>query len=165
VTTPVASPPPRPPSRVPVRWRVWLTWSPVAVLLGAAASHAWLVHQHRLSPWLGAGFGMFASTDVGLARSVHLTALLADGQERPLRLPEPFDEVLARTRSLPTPARIEGLAEIVHRYLLQDPPEAPGLRPTHLRIEVWRNHYEPGSLQPRAVLLARELVALGPGGA
>ena len=52
--------------------RRFLNWLPLAVLLLVAANHAYLRYVHNLSPWLGAGFGMFSTTDSVSARQVEI---------------------------------------------------------------------------------------------
>jgi hypothetical protein len=138
------------------RRRRWLTWLPVAALLGGAANHFWHVQRDHLSPWLGAGFGMFATSDVGSARSVHVVVGMADGSERAVELPGPFEELLARARALPTREWLGEVAYATRRHLLDATPDVVAGRPLQVRVEVWRTLYEPGTLRASPVRLAAE---------
>jgi hypothetical protein len=144
------------------RLRPVLTWLPVMVLLAGAANHFWQVHRHRLSPWLGAGFGMFATTDVGSARQVHLTAVLADGSEYWVEVGEPYRDTLLRARGLPSETRLARLAEAALRALAQEPGPAFPAPPARLRVEVWTTVYQAGTLRPRSMLLAGASYPVGP---
>ena len=132
-----------------------LSWLPVLLLLGGVANHLWFVHRQQLSPWLGAGFGMFSTTDVGSTRQVYLTAALADGSDYWVELDELYRDTLLRARGLPSDAWLERLAETTFEALRDDSSVRFPARPLILNIEVWRNRYAPETLQPAAELLAR----------
>ena len=125
------------------------------MLLGGVANHLWFVHRHQLSPWLGAGFGMFSSTDVGSTRQVYLTAALVDGSDYWVELEEPYRDTLLRARGLPSDAWLARLAAAAFEVLQDDPSVHFPARPLMLTIEVWRNRYAPETLQPTAERLAR----------
>ncbi len=127
---------------------------PVALLLVGVSNHLWQVQRHQLSPWLGAGFGMFATTDVGSARQVYLTAVLADGSEQEIALGEPYDDTLKRTRGLPSDSWLGRLAEATFQALgAASAIEFPS-PPVALRVEIWRLSYLPTTLEPSASPLA-----------
>jgi hypothetical protein len=117
-------------------------------------NHLWQVHRNALSPWLGAGFGMFSTTDVDSARQVYLTAVLADGAETEVALGEPFRDTWHRARALPSDAWLSRLAEATFRALEETPELEFPAPPVSLRIEVWRLSYQEGTLKPSASLLA-----------
>lgn len=127
---------------------------PLAVMVAGAANHAWLVHRDHLSPWLGAGFGMFASSDVGSARVVYLFAILPDGREHRIWLPETYRETILRFGSLPTAKGFARLAQTVRDSLSQEALESLPETPAVLRIEVWRTSFEPGTLRPTLTRIA-----------
>lgn len=131
----------------------WLSWLPLALLLGAFIHHLWLVQRYDLSPWLGGGFGMFASTDVGSARQVLLLVELADGRDFQIDLVHPYRDTLERARGLPSPAWLARLARTGFEAL-EDTPEiqfpAP---PRGLRIEVWRILAAAGTLNTRSEMI------------
>ena len=55
--------------------RAWAQWLPSLLLVSVALHQVFLVHHTQLSPWLGGGFGMFSTTDVGTARHLHALVL------------------------------------------------------------------------------------------
>jgi hypothetical protein len=135
------------------RWQKALSWLPVALLLGGVMNHLWQVQRHQLSPWLGAGFGMFATTDLDSARQVYLTALLADGRERELALAEPYQDTLKRARALPSEAWLNQLAAESFDAVAASPDIGFPAMPVALRIDIWRLSYRPETLAPSASLL------------
>ena len=145
------------PTRAPARPRHWhkaLGWLPVALLLAGVSNHFWQVQRHQLSPWLGAGFGMFATTDLDSARQVYLTALLADGSEQEIHLSEPYRDTLDRARGLPSEAWLARLAETAFQALEATPEIEFPAAPLALRVEVWRLSYQADTLGPSAAPVA-----------
>ena len=133
-----------------------LVWGPVTILLIGAANHFWLVQRHHLSPWLGGGFGMFSTTDVGSTRQVFVTAITRNGAEHPVTLREPLRDLMQRARGLPDRQRLATLAW-ASREALGD--EGSGLDVAELaalRIEVWRTRFEPETLRPKLERLVTE---------
>jgi hypothetical protein len=109
-----------------------LPWLPVALLLAAAAGHVALARCCALSPWLGGGFGMFATVD---ARAVRVLRE-ADGAE--LALPPALEDDADRAAMLPTDARLRALAG------------RPELAGGALRLEAWETRFGPGlAREPR----------------
>jgi hypothetical protein len=129
-----------------------MAWLAAPLLLAAVGLlQILLAHQAGLSPWLGGGFGMFATID---SRSERHLVVFADspGLIRELEIPESLEEEAERVRALPTEARMRSLARNLvsgarHRL--------PGL--SRVRIQLWRTTYEPGTLARRD-RLARELI-------
>ena len=97
-----------------------------------------------LSPWLGGGFGMFATNDHGAFRRVRVTELAAGG-ERPVAVPSELDRLRRRAREAPRDANLRALGAALRE---QEP------RLGALRIEVWRTEFAPDDLAPRLVLVA-----------
>ena len=122
----------------------------MALLLAGVSNHFWQVQRHQLSPWLGAGFGMFATTDLDSARQVYLTALLADGSEQEIHLSEPYRDTLDRARGLPSEAWLARLAETAFQALEATPEIEFPAAPLALRVEVWRLSYQADTLVPTA---------------
>ncbi len=138
-------------------WRRALGWLPVALLLVGVGNHLWQVQRHQLSPWLGAGFGMFATTDVGSARQVYLTAVLADGREQEITLGEPYRDTMKRARGLPSESWLGRLAEATFQALDNVSEIGFATAPVSLRVEIWRVSYRPSTLEPSASLLASQM--------
>jgi hypothetical protein len=139
--------------RPATRWQKALSWLPVALLLAGVMNHLWQVQRHQLSPWLGAGFGMFATTDLDSARQVYLTAVLEDGRERELALTDPYRDTLKRARALPSGAWLQRLATATFDALEASPELEFPARPVALRIDIWRLSYHAKTLEPNASLL------------
>ncbi len=137
-----------------------VTWFPVVVLLGGVANHFWHVNRHQLGPWLGAGFGMFSTTDVDSARQVFVTAIMADGREHPITLFEHMDYTRRRARVLPTTERFSALAERIVEDFAEGGWDIDVSAVVALRIEVWRSSYEPETLRPIQQLLVRRSIPL-----
>ena len=145
------------------RWRSALEWLPVALLLAGVSHHFWLVSRHQISPWLGGGFGMFASTDMPSARHVHLIARLADGSEHEVALGERYQDALERARGLPSKARLQHAAETAFKAIEATPEMDFPAPPRELRIEVWRTTYAADTLKPADTLLASGTWPFPPG--
>jgi len=102
-----------------------------------------LVRHADLSPWLGGGFGMFATID---SRSERHLVVFAEspGLIRELEIPEWLEARAERVRALPTDVRLREFARDVvsgaHHRL-------PGL--SRVRIQLWRTTYAPGTLARR----------------
>lgn len=129
-----------------------LSWLPVAVLLVGAANHFWLRHSH-ISPWLGAGFGMFAATDADTSRRVYLFVRLENGIEHEIAIGEAFRDTLERARGLPTDAWLTRLAAVTLQAVEHERELDLSSRPVSLRVEIWRNSYRANTLQPRSIAL------------
>jgi hypothetical protein len=87
---------------------------PLIMIVGAIA-HGWRVHTYAESPWVGAGFGMFADID-GPQRSTEL--LLVDGES--ITGPSYSAERLARVSNFPS--------EEAMRRLVHDSAQIAGMR-------------------------------------
>jgi hypothetical protein len=112
----------------------------VALALGQLAGFA----AFGLSPWLGGGFGMFATNDHGAFRRVRVTELAVDG-ERPVAVPSELERLRRHVREVPREANLRRLGAAIRE-------RTPGLGV--LRIEVWRTEFAPDDLAPRLVLVA-----------
>ena len=141
-------------TRHPARWQRILGWLPVALLLAGVSNHYWLAARHQISPWLGAGFGMFASTDMPSARHVHVIVRLADGSQQEVALGKAYQDALMRARGLPSEARLRHAAETAFQALQAAPEIDFPAAPRALRIEVWRTSYAADTLKPKDTLLA-----------
>jgi len=95
------------------RDRRWAVAVP-AVLLAVALGQMILARVADLSPWKGAGFGMFSTVDSVDARFVRETGRRGD-EAVPLALPLALAEQAAPIRTLPARSRMAALAERVAR--------------------------------------------------
>jgi hypothetical protein len=133
-----------------------LAWLPPALLLAGAANHFLLVNQDGLSPWLGGGFGMFASTDVGSARLLVVNAETHNGKQYPVSLNEPLSDLSKRVRGLPNRAQSAVLAKAILDDLGYGRSRVRAGDLATLSIAVWRTDYEHGTLRPRQTLISIE---------
>ena len=136
--------------------RTTLVWVPVTLLLVGAANHFWLVHRYQLSPWLGGGFGMFSTMDVGSTRQVFVTAITPNGAEHPVTLREPLRGVMQRARGLPDRKQLATLAQATREALGDEGSGLDVAELAALRIEVWRTRFEPETLRPKLERLVTE---------
>jgi len=132
-----------------------LSWLPCLLLLLVATNHFFLVSTQNLSPWLGGGFGMFASTDVGAARWVKATAINQQGDETVVPLKRRHKGLKYRARALPNHSQLKALAEDL--WTETEKKASYSHSPlSSIRIEVWRTHYDPKSLRPRQTLVTQK---------
>lgn len=127
---------------------------PCVCLILVACVQIALARAQALSPWLGGGFGMFASTDHGSARRL-LAYRLYDGLREPLELAGTAPRELEKLQSFPTPGRLERFAQRLARL-----PEGVHGTPRAVRIEIWRIAYARDTLQPALELVRAHELAL-----
>jgi len=128
-----------------------LPWVPSGLLLAVAFNHFVLVSMYDLSLWLGAGFGMFSTLDVGDSRHFHIYAVTSS-RDKELVIPETLEDLEERSLALPTPARLRRLGQAMAAL------DRAGGRP--VRVELWQTRYEPESMQPESHIL-REIQVAG----
>ncbi len=136
-----------------MRTRLPLHVWPAAVLCLVATVQIALAQIGDLSPWLGGGFGMFATIDSRSER--HLTAVIeTPGLRRPVRIPEELEDLALRTRVFPTEARLRHFGD----RLLAYEEERLGMPGGRLTLELWRTRRDPETLAPREVRSAEVVV-------
>ena len=138
-----------------------LNWLPVVLFLGMATTHLYLRYQHNLSPWLGAGFGMFSTTDSVSARQVVVYGLDANGFGRELAIPEELGEELKRVQALPSTVMLNRFVAKLHALRLEsDCHVLSGCVFNQYRIEIWRASYDKETLLPDGVRIVNRIVTL-----
>ena len=125
-------------------------WLPAVLLVLVALNQQRLAHTASLSPWSGGGFGMFSSTDSPAARHLHVF-LETEGIRRELEIPRQLAQEARRATTLPTRARLERFAET-----LTSEQDLGTIAWQYVDVQVWGLSYDPDSLTPNGVLLARE---------
>jgi hypothetical protein len=139
------------------------------LLVAVAVQQIILSSTLHLPPWTGGGFGMFSSIDMTATRTVR-GVLIVDGREVPIRLgaADPLGRQALQARALPTRVRLERLADLLaRRSWLVDPAlrvasptdgsQATGvrpIRPSAVRLEIYRILFDPTTLQVERILLA-----------
>jgi hypothetical protein len=131
-------------------WIRALRLLPCWLLVVVALHQLLLVHARDLSPWLGGGFGMFSTTDVGSARHVHVY-LLRPGLEREVRVQPQQEPIEIRALALPSDPNLEKLALSLARTPTPDHGPAQAVR-----VQLWKTRYDPETLLASGVIV-REL--------
>jgi hypothetical protein len=125
-------------------------WLPVVLLVLVALNQQRLAHTASLSPWSGGGFGMFSTIDSPAARHLHVF-LETEGIRRELDIPRQLAQEARRATTLPTRARLERFAAA-----LTSEQDLGKIAWEDIDVQVWGVNYDPDSLTPTGVLLARE---------
>ena len=125
---------------------------PAALLVAVATLQIALAFGWHLNPWLGGGFGMFASADSHAFRHLHAFARGA-GIRRELRLRPELAPLLRSARILPTESALRALARA-----LGPEGESLGPLPESIEIQVWGTDYDPESLAPRGRLIRSAVI-------
>jgi hypothetical protein len=125
-------------------------WLPVLLLVLVALNQQRLVHSASLSPWSGGGFGMFSTTDSPAARHLHVF-LETEGIRRELEIPRRLAQDARRATTLPTRERLARFADDLMSH--QD---LGTIAWEEIDLQVWGVSYDPDTLTPAGVLVARE---------
>jgi hypothetical protein len=96
----------------PLRRSLWSYVVPI-VVVAVALKHAHGVFVHDLSPWKGAGFGMFSTVDVGGRRVVNLQLRWGGDWCRIVNPDADMKHALTMVRNYPSPSNIAALAAVV----------------------------------------------------
>ena len=139
------------------------------LLVALAVQQIILSSAFHLSPWTGGGFGMFSSIDT-FATRVLRGVLIVDGREIPIRLgsSDALVTPILQARVLPTRPRLERVADALARRawlvnastgsaspIAGSPDTQPrAIRPSAVRVEVYRTYFDPTTLQAERILLA-----------
>ena len=115
-------------------------WVAPGLLVAVACVQIVLAHTAGLSPWLGGGFGMFATID---SRGERHIAILAEspGLQRELDLPEELEDLAERVRALPSEDRLTALAREIAAIEVE---RIPGLEV--IQLQLWHTRRVAGSL-------------------
>ncbi len=113
-----------------------ISYIPAFLLIVIAVYQIHLAYTAGLSPWKGGGFGMFSSTQPGLARYVRIFVSAPDRSEE-LDVPQSLIDPADRAATLPTDRQMRKLAiRIVEREQRKQQPVA------QVRIEAWCSEYD-----------------------
>ena len=89
-----------------------LAWAVPVLMVAVAVGQMGLARMADLSPWKGAGFGMFSTVDGVDARFVRVTGTRED-EVIPLRLPPSLEQRESQLRTLPSASGLGALADRV----------------------------------------------------
>lgn len=119
---------------------------PACLLVAVAVAQIAAARCGPISPWVGGGFGMFATLDSPARRHVHATALRA-GLREDLEIPPELDREARRAVSLPTEHRLRVLARALEAIVREEEdPEAAPLEA--IAVTVYRVRYDRESFAP-----------------
>lgn len=122
---------------------------PAALLVTVGVVQVWLTRTVDLTAWKGGGFGMFSTLDDGPHRLVRIY-LHNEGRSEEIEVPASLQDRADRLATLPSPRRLARFAEaVIAREQRQGRPVS------HVRVEVWRQRVDPGTLGAHLVLLRR----------
>jgi hypothetical protein len=120
----------------------FLYFIPPLLLVLVALHQIYLARTAELSPWKGGGFGMFSTTELGVARTVRIFVSAPDRSEE-LEIPDSLAEGAQKVAALPSSRLVERFAKQIAAR------EQRNERPVDsVRIEVWRTRFEIQTLKP-----------------
>lgn len=122
-----------------------LIYLPTILLALIALNQIVLANFFNLSPWLGGGYGMFSTTDVGRNRHIHIYAS-SPGIKKELIYPDDLKDKVLRIKSFPTDRNLLELAQKI-----ADIEDDRSLE--SIEIKVWKSQFETNSLKPSSYLL------------
>lgn len=124
--------------------RLWAL--PPFLLVAVATAQIVAAKTTSISPWLGGGFGMFATTDSWSRRHLHAVAL-RPGLREELDIPSYLRDDVRRALALPNERHLSLLA---HELAILDAEEGdPNAGPLEaISIRVFRLHFDRDTLAP-----------------
>ena len=136
----------------------WLAWPPALLLVVVAVVEFGLSRASDLSPWLGGGFGMFASDDSGDGRRLVARMVGPDGGARRLLLrddgDDPGPDAIDRGRDFPAVFLGDLAARLADRARRRQPDLHP-CQAWRVEVAVARRRLDPATLRPTWTELRR----------
>ena len=115
------------------------------LLVLIAVNQLILANFFNLSPWLGGGYGMFSTTDVGSNRHIHIYAK-SEGILKELIYPRDLKDIVIRTKSFPTDTNLRRLARRISE--IEDDSALKSIE-----VQVWKSQYKSKTLHPSSKML------------
>jgi hypothetical protein len=115
---------------------------PPILLVFVALHQIYLAKTASLSPWKGGGFGMFASTQAGPARTVRVFVSAPERSEE-LEIPESLAESALKVATFPSEPLLKSFAR---RVIAREQRKGRPVETVH--IEVWQTSFEVQTLKP-----------------
>ena len=122
-----------------------IAYLPVVLLVLIAVNQLILANFFNLSPWLGGGYGMFSTTDVGSNRHLHIYAN-SEGIKKELIYPRDLKDLALRTKSFPTDRNLNSLARTISQ--IEDDNSIRSIE-----VLVWKSQFIPKTLHPSSKML------------
>lgn len=111
-------------------------------------NHIRLVKYHDLSPWLGAGFGMFSTVDSPASRQLYFYGVDKNGRDWRIVMPKKLQEAASKVKALPSQWQANQFWMEFDAYQLQSncSTDSYPFYPNY-RIEVWKRRYDSETLR------------------
>jgi len=122
-----------------------ILYLPTLLLIAIAVNQLILANFFNLSPWLGGGYGMFSTTDVGSNRHIHIYAK-SEGIIKELIYPKELSDLALRTKSFPTDRNLIVLAQRISE--IEDDSALKSIE-----VQVWKSQYKSKTLHPSSKML------------
>ncbi len=122
-----------------------ILYLPTLLLVAIAVNQLILANFFSLSPWLGGGYGMFSTTDVGSNRHIHIYAK-SEGIIKELIYPKELSDLALRTKSFPTDRNLNKFTRTIAQ--IEDDSALKSIE-----IQVWKSHFKTYSLDPSSKIL------------
>ena len=122
-----------------------ILYLPTLLLVAIAVNQLILANFFNLSPWLGGGYGMFSTTDVGSNRHIHIYAK-SEGIIKELIYPKELSDLALRTKSFPTDRNLIVLAQRISE--IEDDSALKSIE-----VQVWKSQYKSKTLHPSSKML------------
>jgi len=125
--------------------KITIFYLPTLLLIAIAVNQLILANFFSLSPWLGGGYGMFSTTDVGSNRHIHIYAK-SEGILKELIYPRDLKDIVIRTKSFPTDTNLRRLARRISE--IEDDSALKSIE-----VQVWKSQYKSKTLHPSSKML------------
>ena len=125
--------------------KITIFYLPTLLLIAIAVNQLILANFFSLSPWLGGGYGMFSTTDVGSNRHIHIYAK-SEGILKELIYPRELSDLALRTKSFPTDRNLNEFTRTIAQI---EDDSALKL----IEVQVWKSQYKPKTLHPSSNML------------
>jgi len=122
-----------------------ILYLPTLLLVAIAVNQLILANFFSLSPWLGGGYGMFSTTDVGSNRHIHIYAK-SEGIIKELIYPKELSDLALRTKSFPTDRNLDKFTRTIAQ--IEDDSSI-----NSIEVQVWKSHFKTYSLDPSSKIL------------
>ncbi len=122
-----------------------ILYLPTLLLVAIAVNQLILANFFSLSPWLGGGYGMFSTADVGSNRHIHIYAK-SEGIIKELIYPKELSDLALRTKSFPTDRNLNKFTRTIAQ--IEDDSALKSIE-----IQVWKSHFKTYSLDPSSKIL------------
>ena len=122
-----------------------ILYLPTLLLVAIVVNQLILSNFFSLSPWLGGGYGMFSTTDVGSNRHIHIYAK-SEGIIKELIYPKELSDLALRTKSFPTDRNLNKFTRTIAQ--IEDDSALKSIE-----IQVWKSHFKTYSLDPSSKIL------------